>query len=235
MWVAYFFLYFLWLLTEEWRHHEIGEKDFMSAKKIVLFTGLGMGIIFVVLAGVLIGEMNEFEKNMTEKFTKMLVNEMRDGGAELHMAAYLGEKEKVLFLIQNGQDVHTKRTSGGYTPFHMAIFNGKTEVADLLLSKGAKMEVGGTLNQSPLHMAAMMGKVESIRFLVGKGVPLEIRADDGWRPIHIAARMGHIDAVKILIEKGAQKDSKVLGGKTAKDLAKMYKRKEVVRYLVSLD
>ena len=202
-------------------------------KKIALILGLLMATLvfwLVVQFGIHTGK---FKKDPAGYYRVGLASEIRN--LELHQAAFIGNKAKVLKLIENGHDIHAKNTSFNFTPFHTAIFNGNTNVAELLLSKGANIDETSSFNQTPLHWAAMMGQEGSVKFLVVNGASLENLSEQGWTAIHIASRMGHINIVKILIEKGAQKDRKTPEGQTAQDVAKAYKHMELARYLGSID
>ena len=210
----------------------------MSFKKILLVIGLlgvaFIGLCFVSLFGVYQNEMNKLAKNPIKYYREGLHREVQHLNHDLHAAAYRGEREQVLRLIENGQDIHAKSTSFRFTPFHMAIFNGHTEIAELLLSKGAKINEKSNYNQTPLHWAAMMGQEESVKFLLERGVPPNDASEQGWTALHCASRMGHINIVKMLMEYGARKDQKTPEGQTAKGLAETFNKREVASYLDSI-
>ena len=201
-------------------------------KKVVLLVGLGVVGYIGLTMGLFNREMNKLRKDPTKYYRDGLLSEI--SYSELHAAAYRGDREKVLRLILDGQNIHIKRTSFQFTPFHVAIFNGQVETAELLLSKGADINERSNFNQTPLHWAAMMGQEDAVKFLIEQGVPLDDASDQGWTAVHIASRMGHINIVKMLVEKGAQKDKKTPDGETAKDLATSFNHKEVARYLGSV-
>jgi ankyrin repeat protein len=54
----------------------------------------------------------------------------------LHEAAASGHKEIVEVLVTKGADVNAN--IGGWTPLHLAIDEGHTEIADLLRKHGGK-------------------------------------------------------------------------------------------------
>ncbi len=59
-----------------------------------------------------------------------------DGTTALHHAAWNGDREAVIFLLQQGADVDARNNEGS-TPLHWAAWNGNLEVARLLLACGA--------------------------------------------------------------------------------------------------
>ena len=204
----------------------------MSFKKIVLTIGLGAVVLVALSVGLFQREMSKLNENPTKYYREGLLDEIRH--LELYSAAYHGDRESLLRLIQSGQNIHLRRTSFRFTPFHVAIFNGQIETADLLLSKGAKIDEKSNYNQTALHWAAMMGQEGAVRFLLERGASLEDSSEQGWTAVHIASRMGYINIVKILVEKGARKDRKTPEGQTAEDIAKSFNQQEVARYLGSI-
>ncbi|MCZ0933384.1 MAG: ankyrin repeat domain-containing protein [Oligoflexia bacterium] len=205
----------------------------MSFKKILL----GIGIVFVVLIGLTFRsykkEVARVQANPKQAYTEDL---MKDGNlTELHKASYKGDLNKVSQLIQQGYDIRSKTAVFKFTPFHMSIFKGHTEVANFLLSKVAKIDEGSNFNQTPLHWAAFMGELESVKFLIKKGANLEKLSEHGWTALHYASTMGNLDIVQLLIQNGVQKNRKTSQGQTAKDLAHSNKKEDVARYLSSVN
>ena len=210
----------------------------MGFIKIVLFAGLGVGVLvgmhLVNSVGHYKEEMDKLTENPTRYYREGLLREVEYFRLDLHAAAYRGDREGVLRLLREGRDIDDKKTSFKFTPFHTAIFNGQIETAELLLSKGAKIDEKSNFDQTSLHWAAAMGQEGSARFLIERGVTLDDTSEQGWTAIHFASRMGHINIVKLLVEHGAQKDKKTPEGQSAEDLAKSFDQKEVARYLGSI-
>jgi len=112
----------------------------------------------------------------------------------------------------------------GTTPLHEAAGKGQTEVAGLLIDKGANVNastggfwsVGAT---TPLHFAARMGQIEVAELLLNNGA--QVNAKSAWRdtPLHWAANWGDIETVKVLIDNGADVNAKDDDGKTPAECA----------------
>ena len=56
----------------------------------------------------------------------------------LNYAAYLGHKEIVELLVENGAEVNAKGLAD-WTPLHLAAYNNNEQIVQLLIAKGAEM------------------------------------------------------------------------------------------------
>lgn len=72
-----------------------------------------------------------------------LVNLMRvfvkSGLTPLHVAAYMGHNQVILFLIQRGADPNAQ-TVRGETPLHLATRGNQVESMSILLRNGANVD-----------------------------------------------------------------------------------------------
>jgi len=97
------------------------------------------------------------------------------GSSPLHFAAARGLHNLATMLLDRGVsvDVADNRT---LTPLHRAAeFTANTEVAKILISRGANVKRIGNKAHGALYYAAKLGHVELIRLLVGAGAPLSSR------------------------------------------------------------
>jgi ankyrin repeat protein len=139
--------------------------------------------------------------------------------------------DRVKLLVENGVDVN-RAQHGGVTPYAVAISNGHQEIADYLVTKGAKRiavslstaeEFSIACNRDDADRArelaasdlsllddaegllteiAAGGCVDSVRLLVELGVDVNGKAGSE-PPLHCAARAGQLETVKVLVELGA--------------------------------
>lgn len=96
-----------------------------------------------------------------------------DGTAALHVAVRYGENGVCKTLIRAGAGID-KRISGFHnrTPLHLAIFEGRTETAQLLIAEGANVnarDTSGMVPDTPLAMAAWKGQKGLVKLLQSKG------------------------------------------------------------------
>ena len=62
----------------------------------------------------------------------------KNGDTMLNYAAYLGHKEIVELLVENGAEVNAKGLAD-WTPLHLAAHNNNEQIVQLLIAKGAEM------------------------------------------------------------------------------------------------
>lgn len=79
------------------------------------------------------------------------------GFSLLHRAAQLGYSDICELLIIYGANVNMKSARGWYTPLHMAMSNGYTETATVLLSKGALPWAKSKYKEDPFDYATKRG------------------------------------------------------------------------------
>lgn len=114
------------------------------------------------------------------------------GWTPLHLAAYLGRREAVAWLLSEGADaaaVSDNREAN--TPLHAALAGAQEPgVIAALLDGGADPGARGGLGWTPLHLAASRGNEGAVDTLLERGAR-PVAADDGRRPSAIAAERGH--------------------------------------------
>ncbi|MDQ6959498.1 MAG: ankyrin repeat domain-containing protein, partial [Mariprofundaceae bacterium] len=89
------------------------------------------------------------------------------------------------------------------TPLHDAVGEGKTEVAELLIRKGADVNAKNAGQETPLHDAAVQGNTEVVALLIRKGADVNARNDVQATPLHEAAMYGKTKVAELLILNGA--------------------------------
>ncbi|XP_071839334.1 cyclin-dependent kinase 4 inhibitor B-like [Apostichopus japonicus] len=115
-------------------------------------------------------------------------------------AALNGETKRIEKLLAKGTDPNALDTSG-YTALHYACRNNNEDIATLLLSHGADINIttrsGGA---SPLHRAAYMGHVRLTKFLLNKGANPSLQDTDGKTALHKASEKGWTEICRLLYE-----------------------------------
>jgi len=77
----------------------------------------------------------------------------------------------------------------------------RTDLARLLLDKGAEVNSQDYSGQTPLHKSKLPGIAE---VLLNRGAEVNFQDYDGQTPLHIVARYGMVDAAEVLLNTGAQ-------------------------------
>ena len=86
-----------------------------------------------------------------------------------------------------------------------------TEVAALLIEKGANVNARGVNQKTPLHWAAFAGNTEVAALLIEKGADVNARDVNQKTPLDWAVSQGNTEVAALLVEKGA--DVNGLNGK----------------------
>ena len=149
----------------------------------------------------------------------------------IHDAVEKGNIEAVKQHIAAGTDVNAMGGMSGGTPLTFAAIEGHKEIVELLIAKGADVEVADLLSATPLHRAASWGHKEIAELLITKGA--NVNAEDKWgnTPLHLAAYKGHKENVELLIAAGADVNAKNEDGETPLDDAVRYKQTEIADLL----
>jgi ankyrin repeat protein len=120
------------------------------------------------------------------------------------------------------------------TPLHRAVGKGHNKVVEVLIKRGADLNLvdGGGL--TPLHWAALFGLSETGKILLDAKADLNIQTKSGETPLHLCAEKGKVEFVKMLLDAGAKtdiRDKGAGGGAIPYDAAKKAGQKEVMTLL----
>jgi cytohesin len=131
-------------------------------------------------------------------------------------------------------DVNPNENDSDFTPLHNAVRYGYKEVAKLLITNGAIVNVPSPSHVSydtPLYIAASKGYTELIRFMISKGTWMRnMTIDEHFR---YAAIRGDKKVVEILIITNGVDVNAHEGGWTALNRAAFSGRKEIVEVLLA--
>jgi ankyrin repeat protein len=117
--------------------------------------------------------------------------------------------EAVVELLH--KDQVNKRGAQGFTPLLLAAMAGHSEIAELLIRKGADVELrldGESGTTSALMLAAMNGHYQVVEVLIaaGAGVDAVHNPKNLATALMMASANGHEDAVEVLAAKGKGKE-----------------------------
>ena len=135
----------------------------------------------------------------------------------LYMASSRGYTEVVRTLSDRGADLSARcddwndsrdRARVKWTPLHVALKNGRMEIARILLGNGADVNYQGYRCTSPLNIALRCGFTDLVRLLLDHGADLNASDVQGQTALHKASLQGHIEIAKLLLERGANVKSR---------------------------
>ena len=127
------------------------------------------------------------------------------GSSQLVEAARNGDTARVRALLEQEVDPNTADKSGA-TPLWVAIENRHHETAELLVSRGARVDAAFD-GFTPLAKAALDGNTKATNILLRSGADAEARNKYGATPLLIAAEHGRVGVARALLDHGVAIDA----------------------------
>lgn len=109
--------------------------------------------------------------------------------------------ELVQILLENGFDP-LQQNAYNMTPIEHATGMNSVEIINLLVSKGAGLEVPPS-HIPLLHRAAVSQGAEVLHYLLDRGFEIDAKDKSGRTPLMMAVEFGNLDAARALIMRGA--------------------------------
>ncbi|XP_065564438.1 serine/threonine-protein phosphatase 6 regulatory ankyrin repeat subunit B-like [Artemia franciscana] len=106
-------------------------------------------------------------------------------------------------LLNYGCKVNSENTMPSDTPLHLAAASSDTELVEMILDKGARINAVNMLEEIPLHLAASEGCPETVDYLLKHGADVNAIDNVGASPLHLAAFRGCSETIHCLLEYGA--------------------------------
>jgi len=152
------------------------------------------------------------------------------GMTPLHYAALGNHEATVRLLLASGADINADSDKG--TPLHMAVRsvrnpamsdNDQIDMAELLIDKGADLNVCSKIAGTPLHLAVGRVQKEMVKLLIAKGADVNAKGGEevkGGTPLHAAVFHPYgADVAVSLIRNGADVNARDNEGATLLHLA----------------
>ena len=141
--------------------------------------------------------------------------------ADIYEAAREGDVEKVRQYLDAGVDPNVVPVEEefdffpeeGFAPLHWAALEGHIEVAQLLLARGADVNVVA-IGTTPLHLSVEYGHLEMVELLIEQGADIDAPGNAGLRPLHQAVESNDAEVVTILLEANADIEARDMYART---------------------
>ena len=117
-------------------------------------------------------------------------------------AARDGDSKALGKMLAKRVDPNATQATGEISLLHIAATYGHTEIACLLVDKGAAVDARSTEGKTPLCFAVTGGNVAVAAALLEKGADPNARDASGYTPFHLACAEGHLELVELLICSG---------------------------------
>lgn len=115
----------------------------------------------------------------------------------------LSDRKVVKSCLDRGVDVDIRDTRTGNTPLIATCKNGHVDIVDLVLSRGARVNLQNKIGWSALMVASRCGHGDVVKLLIDKDAEVNMQDDEGMSALMIVSLSGLSDIVKLLIDKGA--------------------------------
>ncbi|KAL8104599.1 hypothetical protein AgCh_028717 [Apium graveolens] len=147
----------------------------------------------------------------------------------LHVATSSGHTQvvKILSAVDPLVSGINSADEEGWVPLHSAASSGNVEIVELLLNRGADVNLKNNGGRTALHYAASKGWLKIAQILISHDAKLNVKDKVGCTPLHRAASTGNAELCEFLIEEGAEVDAEDRAGQTALMTAVICDNREV--------
>lgn len=170
-------------------------------------TELGEQLITDAYFGDLLAVKEDLEKGAPLGFEMLIEDENRNYHNRLfnllHAAASSGNEDLILFALAQGFEINYP-TPDGWTPLFIAVRDGQSEAAKLLIYREANVNAQTDLGATPLHMAATQPfsneqeRLNLISYLIEHGADTTLADFYGNTPLYYAQQLNLTEAVALL-------------------------------------
>jgi uncharacterized protein len=126
---------------------------------------------------------------------------------QLVSAAAANDATAVTGLLDTMQNSPDEAEGYGRTALIYAAYNNNAQIAQVLVSHGAKLDMRDNLGKTALHWAAERGSISVLRVLIEAKASVDVQNLQGLTPLMLAARNGQAEAVRLLLQ--AHADPKI--------------------------
>lgn len=162
-----------------------------------------------------------------------LVSTILSGCMSIQTAARAGNVGEVKRQLAWGVNPNSRTFWYRTAPLHEAAAFGHIRIVELLLAKGADVNIRNEGGETPLHYAAGHGHTRVMETLLENGADPAQKGTGCGTPMQWAARNGQIQPIKTLVDHGVSIDQGGSGGVTALMEATSYGQMATVRFLLA--
>lgn len=123
----------------------------------------------------------------------------------------LGLIDRVRAELDGGTAISVRSPDSGTTPLHHAVRMRQTEIAVLLIERGADPRLTDSHGQTALHLAEDRAVAER---LIAQGADVHARDHFGFTALHTACRRADLDVAALLLDSGADVNAENADGRT---------------------
>jgi hypothetical protein len=106
---------------------------------------------------------------------------------DIWSAAAEGNRNALIRQLTAGVSVNARQAGSGSTPLNTAALFGHTDIAELLIEKGADVSITNRDGSTALHIAAFFGRAELVELLLNKGASVSVKNRRGETPLDVVS------------------------------------------------
>lgn len=149
----------------------------------------------------------------------------------LHEAVYKGDTTVVERLLASKTYLNFSNYLSGNTSLHIASYEGHTEIVQLLLDKGAAVDLKNTNGCTALRIASFWGYTKIAQLLINAKANVNLADIGEYTPLYVASAQGHLAVVELLLNAGAKMNQFNMKQKTPLQLAQENEYTEIIAIL----
>ncbi|KAL1500744.1 hypothetical protein ABEB36_006189 [Hypothenemus hampei] len=131
-------------------------------------------------------------RNLIRTESDSLLDQDRTGKTALHYCC-IGNSTRAAhvadILTMAAPDLAESRDEDGFTPLHLAVITGNTQLITFLLANGADVHATDNEKHTMVHWATVCGTIVALRAVLAAGAPVSTPDIHGGYPLHYAAQM----------------------------------------------
>ena len=109
-----------------------------------------------------------------------------------------GNVVQVRMWLDNTENDINQGDEHRFSLIHWAAREGKCALIELLVQRGARINVTNMGDDTPLHLAASQGHLEAVKLLITLGGNVNAVNEHGNTPLHYACFWNHVHVAKVL-------------------------------------